>query len=113
GDRRAGQPGVPVHRSGGAPAADLPLLARDGGFIAPGYSAELDELKSLRDESRKLIASLQSRYADETGVSSLKIRHNNVLGYYIEVTAVQAPKLGSGFIHRQTMANAMRFTTRS
>ncbi len=92
---------------------ELPLLARDGGFIRGGYAPELDELASLRDESRKLIAGLQARYAKELEIASLKIRHNNVLGYFIEVTQVQAgkvPKEGA-FIHRQTMANAMRFTT--
>ena len=92
---------------------ELPLLARDGGFIRPGYAPELDELLGLRDESRKLIAGLQARYAKELDIASLKIRHNNVLGYFIEVTQVQAgkvPKEGA-FIHRQTMANAMRFTT--
>ncbi|HWK44998.1 MAG TPA: DNA mismatch repair protein MutS [Stellaceae bacterium] len=100
---------------------DLPLFARDGGFIAPGYSAELDEWRQLRDESRRTMAALQARYAAETGVASLKIRHNNVLGYYIEVTPTHAAKLhadphtptpsGTAFIHRQTMASAMRFTT--
>ncbi len=92
---------------------ELPLLARDGGFIRTGYAPELDELASLRDESRKLIAGLQARYAKELDIAALKIRHNNVLGYFIEVTQVQAgkvPKEGA-FIHRQTMANAMRFTT--
>ncbi len=110
-ERNLGEHGVLVDRLDRALAPELPLLTRDGGFIAAGYSAELDELRSLRDESRKLIAALQSRYAGETDVPNLKIRHNNVLGYYIEVTAVQAPKLGARFIHRQTMANAMRFTT--
>ena len=110
-ERDLGEHGALVDRLGRALGPDLPLLARDGGFIGAGSSVELDELKALRDESRRLIASLQSRYAGETGVSNLKIRHNNVLGYYIEVTAVQAPKLSAGFIHRQTMANAMRFTT--
>src|SRR5579859_7551662 len=110
-ERDLGEHGALVDRLGRALAPELPLLARDGGFIAAGYSGELDELKALRDESRKLIAGLQGRYAAETGVANLKIRHNNVLGYYIEVTAVQAPKLGTGFIHRQTMASAMRFTT--
>ena len=74
-------------------APELPLDARDGGFIAALYCAELDELRRLRDDSRKLIAALQGRYAGETGVASLKIRHNNVLGYYIEVTAIHADKL--------------------
>lgn len=98
-------------------ADDLPLLKRDGGFVRKSYNKELDELKTLRDESRRFIAELQGRYAEETGVKALKIRHNNILGYYIEVTALQAPALTETpeakgrFIHRQTMANAMRFTT--
>ena len=94
-------------------AADLPLLARDGGFIAPGYAPELDRLKTLRDESRRLIAALQGRYAAETGIASLKIKHNNVLGYFVEATATHADKMigRDGYIHRQTMAGAVRFTT--
>ena len=94
---------------------DLPVYARDGGFIAPGYAPELDDLRALRDESRRLIANLQSRYATETSIQALKIRHNNVLGYYVEVPARQADKVQAGaegpFIHRQTMASAVRFTT--
>ncbi len=97
-------------------AEDLPLMKRDGGFVRAGHHGELDELRDLRDQSRKVIAGLQARYADETGVKSLKIRHNNVLGYYIEVTAGNAGALTgedarARFIHRQTMASAMRFTT--
>jgi DNA mismatch repair protein MutS len=109
--RDLGEHSALVERLGRALAAELPLLTRDGGFIAAGYSDELDEWKSLRDESRRMIAQLQARYADETGVSALKIRHNNVIGYYIEVSANNAPKLGSEFIHRQTMAGAQRYTT--
>ena len=78
-------------------------------------ASELDELIALRDESRRLIADLQSRYAEETGLPGLKIKHNNVLGYFIEVPARQAERMPGGadsaFIHRQTMANAMRFST--
>jgi DNA mismatch repair protein MutS len=99
-------------------ADDLPLLKRDGGFVRPGCDPALDEARALRDESRRVIASLQARYAEETGVRSLKIRHNNVLGYFVEVTAGQAAALSeargdapSPFIHRMTMASAMRFTT--
>ncbi|MFN3230777.1 MAG: DNA mismatch repair protein MutS [Alphaproteobacteria bacterium] len=93
-----------------------PLIARDGGFIAPGYSSELDEQRMLRDESRQLIAGLQATCRDQTGVGSLKVRHNNVLGYYIEVPAAHGEKLMSAplnetYIHRQTMAGAMRFNT--
>lgn len=96
---------------------ELPLLKRDGGFVRGGYHAELDEMRALRDESRKVIAGLERSLIEETGIRSLKIRHNNVLGYYIEVTANHhAIMTGSDgakarFIHRQTMANAMRFTT--
>ena len=95
---------------------ELPLLKRDGGFVRDGFSAELDEMRALRDQSRRVIAELQGRYAEETGVRSLKIRHNNVLGYYIEVSAANAGPLTGDegrarFIHRQTMASAMRFTT--
>ena len=93
---------------------DLPLLARDGGFVRAGYDADLDELQALSQESRKVIAGLQAEYSSVTGVKSLKIRHNNVLGYFIEVTALNADALQAKpdlFIHRQTMANAMRFTT--
>ncbi|WP_051630986.1 DNA mismatch repair protein MutS [Afifella pfennigii] len=91
-----------------------PLLKRDGGFVRAGFRADLDEARLLRDESRRIIAGLQKEYAEASGVRGLKIRHNNVLGYFVEVSAAQAAPLqaeGSGFIHRQTMASAMRFTT--
>jgi len=96
--------------------AQPPQLARDGGFIAAGVDADLDAARHLRDEGRGVIASLQARYADETGIASLKVRHNNVLGYFIETTAthaerMMAPPLSETFIHRQTTANAVRFTT--
>ncbi|MXQ08258.1 DNA mismatch repair protein MutS [Alphaproteobacteria bacterium GH1-50] len=96
--------------------AEPPLLARDGGYIAAGVDDELDEARKLRDEGRSVIAGYQAEYARETGVSSLKIKHNNVLGYFIETTATHAEKMLSAplsdtFIHRQTTANAVRFTT--
>lgn len=98
-------------------ADEQPLLKRDGGFVRDGYDAELDEMRALRDQSRRVIAEMERQLIEETGIRSLKIRHNNVLGYYIEVTANnQAAMNGTDeakarFIHRQTMANAMRFTT--
>nr|WP_249116932.1 DNA mismatch repair protein MutS [Ciceribacter sp. L1K23] len=97
-------------------ADDLPLLKRDGGFLRDGARSDLDEARALRDQSRRVIAGLQLQYSDETGIKSLKIKHNNVLGYFIEVTANNAGPLTEGeakarFIHRQSMANAMRFTT--
>ncbi len=98
-------------------ADELPLLKRDGNFVRAGHHAELDEMRALRDQSRRVIAAMERQLADETGIRSLKIRHNNVLGYYIEVTAnhreamTGSDEAKSRFIHRQTMANAMRFTT--
>ena len=109
--RGLGEHGVLVERLGRALAEELPLFARDGGFIAPGYSDELDEWRRLRDDSRRMIAGLQTRYAAMTGIAALKIRHNNVIGYYVEISANHAAKLGPEFIHRQTMAGAQRYTT--
>ncbi|MQQ08221.1 DNA mismatch repair protein MutS [Epibacterium sp. SM1979] len=96
--------------------AEPPLVARDGGFIAEGYNPELDEARTLRDEGRSVIAGLQQQYAELTGISSIKIKHNNVLGYFVETTATHAEKmlsqsLSETFIHRQTTANQVRFTT--
>ena len=97
-------------------ADDLPLMKRDGGFVHPGAISALDEARSLRDESRRVIAELQAAYANEAGVRQLKIKHNNFLGYFIETpqaageTLLKAPHSAT-FIHRQTMAGAMRFTT--
>jgi DNA mismatch repair protein MutS len=97
-------------------AEDLPHLKRDGGFVRTGYDAALDEARALRDESRRVIAALQARYAESTSVRALKIRHNNVLGYFVEVTAqhgdkLMTPPLNATFIHRQTLAGQVRFTT--
>lgn len=94
-------------------AVDLPALTRDGGFIATGYSPRFDELKSLRDNSRLLIAQLQAEYVKDTGISTLKIKHNNVIGYFIETSTANADKVFANprYIHRQTMASAARFTT--
>jgi DNA mismatch repair protein MutS len=106
-----------VERSlSGALADTLPLNARDGGFILEGADANLDEHRRLRDGSRQVIAGLQATYAEATGIKSLKVRHNNVLGYFVEVTALHGPVLTKPphvetFIHRQTLANAVRFST--
>ena len=93
-----------------------PHLVRDGGFIAPGYDPELDETRRLRDEGRGVIAGMQADYCAQTGISGLKIKHNNVLGYFIETTAAHAERmlaqpLAQTFIHRQTTASQVRFAT--
>lgn len=102
---------------------DPPLLARDGKFIRGGFSAKFDDLVALRDNSRQTIAGLQETYRMRTGIKSLKVTHNNVLGYFIDVPAKQADALlvskdktsesanDNPFIHRQTLANSVRFTT--
>ena len=94
-------------------ADDPPILIRDGGYIASGFDAELDRLRSLKEESRSLIIALQQRYAEEMDINSIKIKHNNILGFFVEVTSLHSEKLMSHptFIHRQTMANSGRFTT--
>ncbi len=96
--------------------AEPPLMLRDGGFIAPGYDLSLDEARRLRDEGRGVIAGMQTDFIAQTGIQSLKIKHNNVLGYFIETTSTHAekmlsPPLSDTFIHRQTTAGQVRFTT--
>jgi len=113
----SGRPGLEAFRlllaDGLGP--DLPALARDGGFVAPGVRPELDEARALRDDSRRVVAALEQKLAADSGVA-LKIRHNAVLGYFVEATAkaaepLMAPPLNATFIHRQTLANQVRFTT--
>lgn len=105
-----------THDLGQALQEDLPALARDGNFIALGWDSALDEARSLKSDSRRIIAELQTKYADQTAIPSLKIKFNNVLGYFIDVTArhadpmMQAP-LAETFIHRQTLASNVRFST--
>jgi DNA mismatch repair protein MutS len=93
-----------------------PFLARDGGFISTGVHAPLDEVRKLRDESRRVVAGLEAKYRMDSGVSQLRIKHNGVLGYFIEVTPQHGDKLQEGdnrtlFRHRQTIGSAVRFTT--
>jgi DNA mismatch repair protein MutS len=111
--------GVPGEVEGildAALADELPLNKRDGGFIRDRFDDDLDEHRKLRDGSRQVIAGLQTRYAEATGIKSLKVRHNDVLGYFVEVTATNAgalskPPHAEMFVHRQTLANVMRFST--
>jgi DNA mismatch repair protein MutS len=89
-----------------------PLDPAQGGYIAEGYDAALDELRGLGGEGRRAIAALEARYRDQSGIPALKIRHNGVLGYHVEVPARVADKLmapDSGFTPRQTLAGVVRF----
>jgi DNA mismatch repair protein MutS len=94
--------------------ASPPLDASKGGYIIEGYDAALDTLRSASSDGRRAIAALEARYREATGVSTLKIRHNAVLGYHIEVSARHADRLmapDSGFTHRQTLAGVVRFNS--
>ncbi len=93
---------------------ELPLLTRDGGFIKDGYHTGLDELRNLQNDSKGIINQLTEEYKNKSGASNLKIKMNNVIGYYIEVPVKQSDffmDAQNGFIHRQTMASGVRFTT--
>jgi DNA mismatch repair protein MutS len=95
---------------------DAPLLARDGGFVRKGFDADLDAERALASETRAVVAALQARLCTETDIRTLRIKHNGVLGYFVEVPQAHGARLleepfRATFIHRQTMANAMRFTT--
>jgi len=89
----------------------LPMLARDGGFVRNGYCPELDEYLQLRDHGKELLEQLQARYIDETGIPVLKIKYNQVIGYYIEITQTHKDKVPDWFILRQTLVNGQRYVT--
>ncbi len=95
---------------------EAPIKKSDGGFIRENFDKELDKQRQLASQSRTIISTLQQQLSQESEIKNLKIKHNRVLGYFIEVPALQGKKLldnehNGKFIHRQTMANAMRFTT--
>ncbi len=97
-------------------AETLPLRTSDGGFVRSSYDPDLDAARELRDESRKVIAQLQTRYADETGQRTLRVKHTNFLGFFVEVPAatgeiLRTPPWNATFVHRQTLQGAMRFST--
>lgn len=105
-------------RLSAALSESLPLLARDGGFIAAGFCPTLDSIRSLKSDTQNHIAALQTKYANDTGIETLKITHNNILGFFIEVPVRRADALmvkhgdnDNPFIHRQTMSSGVRFTT--
>jgi DNA mismatch repair protein MutS len=111
---RLGGHAAMVDRFARALVESPPLDASKGGYIAEGYDAALDALREAASNGRRAIAALEARYRDSTGISSLKIRHNAVLGYHVEVSARHADKLmveGSGFTHRQTLAGVVRFNS--
>jgi len=103
-----------VDRLASALVESPPIDSAKGGYIAEGYDAALDALRSASSDGRRAIAALEAKYRDATGIASLKIRHNAVLGYHIEVAARHADRLmapDSGFTHRQTLAGVVRFNS--
>lgn len=90
---------------------DLPLFVRDGGIIATGYNEQLDELRNLQEQSAHLIRTLQEKYVQETQISTLRIRHNQIIGHYIEISTAAVSKVPFHFILKQTLASGSRFTT--
>jgi DNA mismatch repair protein MutS len=104
-------PGALVGELTAALVEQPPLLARDGGFVRAGFEERLDRERDLRDQGRRHVAALEARLQGETGIASLKVRHNNLLGYYIEVTATHRAKVPGHFVQRQSMAGATRYST--
>ena len=90
---------------------DVPYLTRDGNFIADGYRADLDEWRRLRDESRRVIALMEQKLKADTGIAPLKIKHNNMLGYFIEIPQIHEKKIPHDFIRRQGLAGSLRYST--
>ncbi len=114
GEKLAGAPEALAEDIVSALEDTVPVLAREGGFVRAGYDGELDGERRLATEARGVIAALEARLSAETGLKSLRIKHNGVLGYFVELPAAQGQRLlepESGFVHRQTLASAMRFTT--
>lgn len=111
--KRIGHHGALLDLLSRALVAEPPLSASDGGFIVAGFDPALDELRALAQDGRRALAALEARYRDQTAVATLKIRHNNLIGYHIEVSAKQADVLMADeqYIHRQTMAGTVRFST--
>src|SRR6266446_2591901 len=92
-------------------ADDPPATLSDGGYIRGGYNAELDELRGLSASSKSFIAAIESRERSHTGISSLKVKFNNVFGYFIEVSKSNLKSVPSDYERRQTLTNAERYTT--
>ncbi len=90
---------------------ELPALIRDGGFIKESFSAQLDHLQKLNHDGKQILLALEQKYKKQSGVESLKIKQNNVLGIFIEIPVRHSEKLTTDFIHRQSTANTARFTT--
>ncbi len=92
-------------------ADEPPINLKDGGVIRPGYHAELDELRAAATQGRKWLADFQASEVERTGIKSLKVRHNKVFGYYIEISKSYLADVPESYIRKQTLVNAERFIT--
>lgn len=90
---------------------DAPLSVRDGNIIREGYDARVDELRKAGKEGKGWIAGLESKERERTGIESLKVRYNQIFGYYIEITKANLPRVPADYIRKQTLVNAERFMT--
>lgn len=90
---------------------DIPFKAQDGQFITDGFNAELDHYRNLKNEGQGFIKKLQDKYCKSTGINTLKIRYNQIIGYHIDITPSQAAKIPDTFIHRQSLSSSLRYTT--
>jgi DNA mismatch repair protein MutS len=88
-----------------------PMVIRDGGVIAEGYDAELDELRNISSNAGDYLVELEQREREQTGISTLKVGYNRVHGYYIEISRLQAEQAPAHYIRRQTLKNAERYIT--
>ncbi len=88
-----------------------PMVIRDGGVIAAGFDAELDELRNISTNAGDFLVQLEQREREETGISTLKVGYNRVHGYYIEISRLQSEQAPARYIRRQTLKNAERYIT--
>ncbi len=88
-----------------------PIALNEGGFVKSGFNARLDDYRNTRQNSERIKTELQDRYVKETGISGLKIKDNNVIGMFVEITPMHMEKVPDYFVHRQTLANNVRYTT--
>ena len=100
-----------VTRIASTVADSPPMSVREGGAIKAGVDSELDDLRSIARDSKSILLQIEARERQRTGIGSLKIRYNNIFGYYIEVSRSNLPKVPGDYIRKQTLVNAERFIT--
>jgi DNA mismatch repair protein MutS len=90
---------------------EVPFHMRDGGFVREGFDPALDKARNAREEGENQKEALREKYVEETGIERLRVKNNNLIGFYIEVSVKDSPRVPEGFVHRQTMKDAVRYST--